>query len=49
MKATKLSCADRIIQLLKYCDDQLRKDLTRIARGILTGKTENKVVAAMKS
>ena len=48
MKATKLSGTDRVIQLLECCDDQLRRDLTRNAGGTLTGKTEVKVLAAMK-
>ena len=48
VKATKLSGTDRVIQLLECCDDQLRRDLTRNAGGTLTGKTEVKVLAAMK-
>ena len=46
VKATKLDCTDRIIQLLECCDEQLRKDLTRNAGGTLTGMTEDEVFAA---
>ena len=31
VKATRLEGADKVIQLLECCDDQLRKDLTRNA------------------
>ena len=48
-RATKLTGADRVIQLLECCDEQLRKDLTRTAGGTLTGKTEDEVLAAIKS
>ena len=37
-----------MIQLLVCCDDQMRRNLTRNAGGTLTGKTENKVLAAKK-
>ena len=49
VKATKLSGTDKVIQLLECCDDQLRKDLTRNAGGTLTGKTEDEVLAAIKT
>ena len=49
VKATKLLGTDKIIQLLECCDDQLRKDLTRNAGGTLTGKTEDEVLAAIKT
>ena len=48
MKVTKLSGTDRMIQLLECCDDQFCRDLRRNAGGTLTGKTEVKVLAAMK-
>ena len=35
VRATKLAGADRVIQLLECCDEQLRKDLTRTAGGTL--------------
>ena len=49
VKATKLSGTDKVIQLLECCDEQLRKDLTRNAGGTLTGKTEDEVLAAIKT
>ena len=48
MRATKLSGADKLIQLLECCDKQLRRYLTRNARGTLTEKSEEEVLAAMK-
>ena len=48
VKATRLEGTDRIIQLLECCDDQLRKDLTRNAGGILTEVTEDEVFTAMR-
>ena len=47
-KTTKLSGANRVIQLLESCNDQLRRDLTWNAGGTLAGKTEDKVLTAMK-
>ena len=49
MRATKLSGTDRVIQLLECCDEQLWKDLTRNIEGTLTGKTEDEVLAAIKT
>ena len=49
VRATKLSGTNRVIQLLECCDDQLWRDLTRNAGGTLTGKTEDEVLAAMKT
>ena len=48
VKATRLEGTDRVIQLLEYCDDQLRKDLPRNAGGTLTDMTEEEVFTAMK-
>jgi len=48
VRATKLSGADKVIQLLEFCDKQLRRDLTCNARGTLTEKSEEEVLAAMK-
>lgn len=42
VKATKLEGTDRVIQLLGCCDEQLRKDLTRNARGTLNEMTEDR-------
>ena len=47
VKATRLEGADRVIQLLECCDEQLRKDLTRNAGGTLTGMSEDQVFKAM--
>ena len=49
VKATRVSGADKVVQLLECCDEQLRKDLTRTAGGTLTNKTEEEVLTAMKS
>jgi len=49
VSATKLTGTDRVVQLLEYCDEQLRKDLTRTAGGTLTGMMEAQVLAAIKS
>ncbi len=48
VRATRLRGADKVIQLLECCDDQLRKDLTRNAGGTLSGKTEGEVLAAIR-
>ena len=37
-----------VIQLLKCCEEQLRKDLTRNAGGSLTNKSMDKVMTAIK-
>lgn len=37
-----------MVQLLECCDEQLQKNLPRPAGGTLTGKTEEKVLAAIK-
>jgi len=47
--ATKVTGKDLILQLLECCDEQLRKDLTRSSTGALTDKTEDIVLASMKS
>ena len=46
--ATKFSGADKIIQLLECCDEQLHKDLTRTAGGTLADKTEGEVLTVIK-
>jgi len=48
LRVTKLSGADKVIQLLECCDKQLRRDLIRNARGTLTDKSEEEVHAAIK-
>jgi hypothetical protein len=47
-KTTKITGRDLVIQLLEYCDEQLRKDLTRSAGGSLTNKNEADILAAIK-
>ena len=49
VRATRLSGTDKVIQLLECCDEQLQKDLTRNTGGTLTGKTEDEVLAAIKT
>jgi len=47
VRATKLSGADKVIQLLKCCDEQLKRDLTHNSRGTLRKKSEEEVHAAI--
>ena len=47
--ATKLSESDKVLQLLECCDEQLKRDLTRVAGGTLSAKPENEVIEAIKS
>jgi len=44
VKTTKLSGADRVIQLLEYCDNQTHSQ----CRGTPTERAEEEVLAAMK-
>jgi cytochrome c oxidase assembly factor 6 len=46
--ATKIKGRDRVVQLLECCDEQLQKDLTRLAGGSLTNKSEEEVMAEIK-
>ena len=46
--ATKITSQDCVIQFLEFCEEDLWKDLTRAARGTLTAKTEEEVLAAIK-
>ena len=46
--ATKITGKDTVLQLLEFCDELLRKDLTRTAGGSLTDKNEEEVLAAIK-
>ena len=48
-RATKLEEADRVVQLLECCEEQLRKDLTRNAGGTLSEMTEDQVFKAIKT
>ena len=47
--ATKVTGRDAVIQLLECCEEQLRKDITRNAGGSLTSKSEDEVLAAIKT
>jgi len=49
VRATKLSGADKVIQLLECCDEQLRRDLTQNMSGALTEKSEDDVLTAMRT
>ncbi len=48
LETTKITGKDRVIQLLKCCDEPLRKDLTKNAGGTLTNKPVEEVMAAIK-
>ena len=48
VEATKIEDKDLIIQFLKCRDEQLRKDLTRNARGSLTNNSAEGVLTAIK-
>ena len=47
--ATRVDGREKVLQLLECCDDDLRKDLTRSSVGTLSDKTEEQVLAAIKS
>ena len=47
--ATKLQGQEKVIQLLECCDDDLRRDLTRLNGGSLTDKNESDVLANIKT
>lgn len=48
IETTKVTCHDRIVQLLDCCDKHLCKDLTRSAGGSLSTKSEAEVLEAIK-
>lgn len=48
MSRQPVSQADKVIQLLECCNEQLRKDLTRNTGSSLTNKTANEVMEAIK-
>ena len=47
-EATEITGSELIIQLLKCCEDDLRRDVMRTAGGSLTTKTEDEVLHAMR-
>lgn len=47
--ATKINGPELVIQLLECCEEELRKDLTRLSGGSLTGKSQEEVLAAIKT
>ncbi|VDI45747.1 Hypothetical predicted protein [Mytilus galloprovincialis] len=49
IQATKVSGKDLVIQLLECCDETLRRDITRSAGGSLVDKSEQEVLAAMRT
>ncbi|CAC5355201.1 unnamed protein product [Mytilus coruscus] len=49
IQATKVSGKDLVIQLLECCDEILRRDITRSASGSLVDKSEQEVLAAMRT
>ena len=46
--ATKVTGKDRVLQLLEYYKENLRKGITRNAGGSLANKTEDQVLEAIK-
>ena len=46
--ATQITGKDKVLQLLECCDDNLRKDITRNAGGLLANKTVEQVLAGVK-
>ena len=46
--ATKIVGADKVLQLLECCGEELRRDLTRQEGGSLSGKTEEEVLTAIR-
>ena len=49
VEATKVSGKDEVLQLLECCDEELRRDVTRIAGGSLTNKTAEEALAAIRT
>ena len=47
--ATRVAGRDRVVQQLECCDEALRKDLTRLAGGNLTTKTEEEILNVIKN
>ena len=49
VEATKVTGKDEVLQLLECCDEELRRDVTRMAGGSLTNKTAEEVLAAIRT
>ena len=48
-QATKIDGQEAVLQLLECCEENLRRDVTRAAGGSLTQKTEQQVLAAIRT
>ena len=49
VEATKVTRKDEVLQLLEYGDEELRRDVTRMADGSLTNKTAKEALAAIRT
>ena len=49
VEATKVTGKDEVLQLLECCDEELRRDVTRMAGGSLTNKTAEEALAAIRT
>ena len=49
VEATKVTGKDEVLQLLECCDEELRRDVTRMAGGSLTNKTAEEASTAIRT
>ena len=49
VEATKVTGKDEVLQLLECCDEELRRDVTRMAGGSITNKTAEEALAAIRT
>ena len=49
VNATKVTWKDEVLQLLECCDEELRRDVTRMAGGSLTNKTAEEALASIRT
>ena len=49
VEATKVTGKDEVLQLLECCDEELRRDVTRMAGDSLTNKTTEEALAAIRT
>ena len=49
VEATNVTGKDEVLQLLECCDEELRRDVTRMAGGSLTNKTAKEILAAIRT